>query len=182
MSTPRSFFSRLTSQGMHVAGGRAGLAAAAARLTRGFLDSELGRRAAAASERSCELPFLHLWEGPGGPLTISGRVDLFFRDAEGACLVDYKTDKILRPAEHAAHAVQLGLYRLAFSELVAGAPLDACLFLLRGPALLRYGPEDSPPWAELLPRVLETLNSSCCPSGDPWRLPVSTSPAAEGSV
>ncbi|SDC04160.1 DNA helicase-2 / ATP-dependent DNA helicase PcrA [Geodermatophilus telluris] len=67
-----------------------------------------------------EVPF----ETPLGPLTLRGRIDAVFGDAEGGFeVVDWKTGAPPSGAELAAAAVQLAAYRLGWSRL-AGVPVE----------------------------------------------------------
>ncbi len=90
-----------------------------------FLESSLGRRALAAATKHSERSFLYR---PDGEHEIRGSFDLLFADGEGACVVDFKTDRELQPE---AHAAQLHAYRLAATELL-GKPVRSYLFYLRG--------------------------------------------------
>jgi ATP-dependent exoDNAse (exonuclease V) beta subunit len=122
---------------------------AAVELARRFLDSALGRRAAAAPEREVEVPFVYRWEGEGGPLYLSGQVDLRFEAPEGLCLVDFKTDRRYREGQYAA---QLGLYALACAPW-SERPILPVVFLLRsGEALPVRGEWDWPAVFAALPR------------------------------
>ncbi|WP_334172542.1 ATP-dependent DNA helicase [Sinomonas sp.] len=59
-----------------------------------------------------------------GPVVVRGRVDAVFRDADGSWeLVDWKTGRAPAGREAEARAVQLAVYRLAWSRL-QGVPLD----------------------------------------------------------
>ena len=105
---------------------RPALQEAAAALARRFLDSGLGRLAA-AGRREVELPFVYRWEAGGRPLHVSGQVDLRFEAAEGEYLVDFKTDRRYQEGKYEA---QLALYALACSEW-SDRPLLPVIFLLR---------------------------------------------------
>ncbi len=100
------------------------------RLSVRFHASDLGRRAAAAPRAQREQGFLVSLDGR----LLSGRIDLWFRDAAGAVLIDYKTDQVTAaqaPERAADYALQLSLYALALERL-AGAPPDrAVLYFLR---------------------------------------------------
>ncbi|MGY1717080.1 ATP-dependent helicase [Geodermatophilus sp. SYSU D01106] len=67
-----------------------------------------------------EVPF----ETPLGPLTLRGRIDAVFGDAEGGFeVVDWKTGPPPSGTELSAAAVQLAAYRLGWSRL-AGVPVE----------------------------------------------------------
>jgi ATP-dependent helicase/nuclease subunit A len=103
----------------------------ARRLAQTFEAHELGARVgqAARVEREREIVF------PAGstPRLLRGIIDLHFEDAQGAVLVDYKTDRVSE-AEAAAkageYALQMRLYALAL-ELEGKKPDRAVLFFLR---------------------------------------------------
>jgi len=123
---------------------------AAVELARRFLDSELGRLAAASPERETEVPFLYRWEGGGKPLYLSGKVDLTFRTAETVYLVDFKTDRRYREGRYAA---QLGLYALACGGW-SSLPVRPVVFLLRsGEAVPVRRAFDWPALLAALPRL-----------------------------
>jgi len=123
---------------------------AAVELARRFLDSELGRLAAASPERETEVPFLYRWEGEGKPLYLSGKVDLRFRAADAVYLVDFKTDRRYREGKYAA---QLGLYALACSGW-SSLPVLPVVFLLRsGEAVPVRRDWDWPTLFAALPRL-----------------------------
>jgi len=104
----------------------------ALRLCRNFLDSPLGRQAAADPGRRAELPFVFRWEGQPGPLYLNGQIDLVFTSGGRVHLVDFKTDRQYREGQY---EVQLGLYALACAELppwaAPAAPPLPVIFLLR---------------------------------------------------
>ncbi|SCX52103.1 DNA helicase-2 / ATP-dependent DNA helicase PcrA [Klenkia marina] len=67
-----------------------------------------------------EAPF----ETPLGPLTLRGRIDAVYADADGGYeVIDWKTGPVPGAAELSAAAVQLAAYRLGWSRL-AGVPVD----------------------------------------------------------
>ena len=119
---------------------RDSLAGDARRLARGFLDSELGRAAAAAraaGELRMEAPFLFApaetpgaEPGPGVPKipVISGRMDLCFRAGDRLEVVDFKSDRRRREGEYDG---QLAAYRAACRELHPGMEVRTWLFWLR---------------------------------------------------
>jgi ATP-dependent helicase/nuclease subunit A len=122
---------------------------AAVELARRFLDSALGRLAATGPEREMEVPFVYRWEGGGGPLYLSGQVDLRFEAPEGLYLVDFKTDRRYREGQYAA---QLALYALACASW-SDRPILPVVFLLRsGEALPVQRDWDWPALFAALPR------------------------------
>ena len=70
---------------------------------------------------------------------VRGRIDAVFEDGDGYLLVDWKTNR-----EHTADALQLAIYRVAWSELT-GTPLDkirAAFYYVRDGSLVE--PPDLP--------------------------------------
>lgn len=102
----------------------------AVRLASLFQASPLGRRAAKAGTVEREFDFFLEIEG----IVLRGQIDLWFEDAAGMVLVDYKTDQV-RAAGAAAraerYALQLRLYALAIERLTGNAPREAYLYFLR---------------------------------------------------
>jgi ATP-dependent helicase/nuclease subunit A len=93
-----------------------------------FMESPLGRMAAAAAFRETEFPFLTGVELPGGVVHVSGKIDLLF-EAEGTLhIVDFKTDRLEAPRRHWA---QLAVYERAVQDLFQ-KPVRSWLFYLRG--------------------------------------------------
>jgi ATP-dependent exoDNAse (exonuclease V) beta subunit len=88
-----------------------------------FLASALGKLAKAAEEIRVEQPFMRRV----ADCSISGQIDLLFRTGQKTLLIDFKSDRVLRREEYMA---QLGLYRLAASELLGRDP-ECYLYLLR---------------------------------------------------
>ena len=88
-----------------------------------FLASALGKLAGEAEEIRVEQPFMRRV----ADCSISGQIDLLFRTGQKTLLIDFKSDRVLRREEYMA---QLGLYRLAASELLGGDP-ECYLYLLR---------------------------------------------------
>lgn len=89
---------------------------ALAELQEAFLASEWADR----QPVEVEVPF----ETPLGPLTLRGRIDAVFADAEGNVeVIDWKTGPPPSGAELAAVAVQLAAYRLGWSRL-SGVPVE----------------------------------------------------------
>jgi ATP-dependent exoDNAse (exonuclease V) beta subunit len=104
---------------------------AAVRLAANFQTSNLGKRAARARRAEREFDFLFALDG----VVLRGQIDLWFEDAAGLVLVDYKTDEVppgLSPAEHAScYALQLQLYAHALEKAVGRVPDEAWIYLLR---------------------------------------------------
>jgi ATP-dependent exoDNAse (exonuclease V) beta subunit len=119
------------------AGNRAAILAEALGLAQSFADSPRGRAAAAARNALLagqpgavfELEYGFTWQGQsdGRPVFLSGSMDLVYGDDRSVCVVDFKTDRHIRP-EH--HAFQLGVYREA-SQAIFGVPATAILYYLR---------------------------------------------------
>jgi DNA helicase-2/ATP-dependent DNA helicase PcrA len=87
-----------------------------AELQQAFLASEWADRQPA----EVEVPF----ETPLGPLTLRGRIDAVYADADGGSeVIDWKTGPPPSGAELAAAAVQLAAYRLGWSRLT-GIPVE----------------------------------------------------------
>ena len=97
----------------------------AQQLARIFRDSELGRRTAQARRVEREYDFLFELHGT----LIRGSIDLWFEDAAGITLVDYKTghpgaDLLLE------YRLQLQVYSIALRVLGVAQPVRAFIFLL----------------------------------------------------
>ena len=102
----------------------------ALRLEGVFRQSPIGRRAAQAPHAEREFDFLVAIED----LVIRGKIDLWFEDAGGIVLVDYKTDDVTRQQarERAGdYALQLRLYAMAVERVAGRPPARACLHFLR---------------------------------------------------
>jgi ATP-dependent helicase/nuclease subunit A len=102
----------------------------AQKLVDSFRASELGRRAARATRIAREFDFLMAVED----VVLRGQIDLWFEQAGGLVLVDYKTDD-LKPREAAAraefYAPQLRLYALALERQMGRSPAQAFVYFLR---------------------------------------------------
>jgi ATP-dependent exoDNAse (exonuclease V) beta subunit len=108
----------------------AGQAVAAAReLARGFFSSSCGELLKQAQSVETEFPFLYKFTTASGTYYINGIIDLFFVTADTAYVLDFKTDKVLKPLEY---ALQLDLYKKACAELTS-KKLSVFLFPLRKP-------------------------------------------------
>jgi ATP-dependent helicase/nuclease subunit A len=102
----------------------------AVRLAEVFRQSPLGVRLAKASRIEREFDFLLSIED----LVIRGQIDLWFEDAGGITIVDYKTDSVTATeARQRAHdyALQLKLYALAVERVAGRPPAHAWLHFLR---------------------------------------------------
>jgi ATP-dependent exoDNAse (exonuclease V) beta subunit len=108
-------------------GAFAALCAEAEGLADAFLAGEWGKRFAGAEEKETEFPFLFRFRSEDVEYYIRGDIDLYFREAGGAVLLDFKTDRSLNPLEY---EVQLGIYRAALRSLL-GKPVSASLYALR---------------------------------------------------
>jgi ATP-dependent exoDNAse (exonuclease V) beta subunit len=95
-----------------------------------FQQSELGRRAGEALRAEREFDFVAAFEG----VVIEGQIDLWFREANQAVVVDYKTDGV-SAAETAErgwqYATQLAVYRAVVEKLCPDVPVRAFLYFLR---------------------------------------------------
>jgi ATP-dependent exoDNAse (exonuclease V) beta subunit len=111
----------------YLGGLREEVSAEARALAQRFLDSDLGRRAAAAERVHREFDFLF---DAGGTL-LSGQIDLWFEERGRVILVDYKTDRNLDEDRLRGYEMQLRLYAAALGREL-GRPVDeAWLFALR---------------------------------------------------
>ncbi len=96
----------------------------AQRLANVFLDSDLGRRAAAATRSAREWDFIVDIHGT----LVRGSIDLWFEENGEIVVVDYKTDLKQRPE---AYAPQLALYGMAMERAFGKRPSEAWLHYLR---------------------------------------------------
>jgi ATP-dependent helicase/nuclease subunit A len=101
---------------------------AALNLAGHFMESPLGRTAAAAVIRETEFPLLTVVKLPGGIVHVSGTIDLLFEAEDTLHVVDFKTDRVEAPRRHWA---QLALYERAVQDLFQ-RPVRSWLFYLRG--------------------------------------------------
>lgn len=99
------------------------------RLADVFLKSELGARAMAASQAAREWDFIIDVEGT----LVRGTIDLWFKENDEIVIVDYKTDRDVRPD---SYAPQLALYALAIERAFGKRPEKAYLHYLRPDTLL----------------------------------------------
>src|SRR6056297_1010173 len=103
--------------------------AEAGQMAEAFLDSPLGREALAAvaageGRLESELPFLlQVDSAEGAQMLVRGQIDLLLQREEEVLIIDFKTDRICRPAEYAA---QMAVYRQAAGELY-GRPARSLL-------------------------------------------------------
>ena len=100
----------------------------AEKMTSRFFDSELWRSLQGAERIETELSVLARYDHPVlGELLLQGQFDLY-AEVEGRCeVVDFKTDRHLRPEEY---VYQLSLYREA-AEALSGLPGKTRIFGLR---------------------------------------------------
>ena len=95
-----------------------------------FLRSPLGQRAEKAEIVEREFDFVFAHEG----VVVQGQIDLWFRDGEGVCAVDYKTDAVRgegvgqRATEYAG---QLGIYVEVLRRMFPGESVRGFLHFLR---------------------------------------------------
>jgi ATP-dependent exoDNAse (exonuclease V) beta subunit len=99
--------------------------AEALRLAAVFRESALGRQAAAARRIEREYDFLAAIEG----ILVRGAIDLWFEDASGITIVDYKTGHA-GPELMAEYSLQLQVYSIALQPFAKGRTVRAFLFLL----------------------------------------------------
>jgi ATP-dependent helicase/nuclease subunit A len=96
-------------------------------LAQRFLDSELGQAARAAPFLESEFSVVTLREQDGANIPVDGVIDLVFEKDGETVVVDFKTDRVETPEDHAA---QLAVYRQAAADLF-GKPARAYLYYLR---------------------------------------------------
>jgi ATP-dependent exoDNAse (exonuclease V) beta subunit len=102
----------------------------ARRLARVFLNSDLGKRAAAAPRKAREWAFVADIDGT----IVRGTIDLWFEENGRLHLVDYKTDDVTAAASFARareYTPQLALYALALERALGMRPAAAWLHFLR---------------------------------------------------
>ncbi len=102
----------------------------ALRLARVFESSAYGKRSAKARARETEWDFCFALED----LILRGTIDLWFEDAQGLMLIDYKTDDVT--SEQAAdrardYSLQIQIYALALTRALGKPPSRALLYFLR---------------------------------------------------
>lgn len=100
------------------------------RLAQVFERSPLNQRARRAARREHEWGFAFA----AGELIVRGAIDLWFEDAQGLTLVDYKTNQV--PQEKVAgrardYTLQLEIYALALERALGKRPKQAWLYFLR---------------------------------------------------
>jgi ATP-dependent helicase/nuclease subunit A len=103
-----------------------GLAPEAAELAARFVESDLGRRAAAAVSEK-EFDFVFAVDG----LVIQGAIDLWFDDGEEIVVVDYKTDQVSGVEKAPAYSMQMAVYREALGRMFPGRRVRSYLHFLR---------------------------------------------------
>lgn len=107
---------------------------------RKFFEGELGQRLLSSSQVRREVPFnlqvpaervFPEAAGSGEMVLIQGVMDLYFREPEGWVLLDYKTDRRVRPdsGQLEAYRQQLGLYREALETMTGVPVIRTCLYL-----------------------------------------------------
>lgn len=107
---------------------------------RKFFEGELGQRLLSSSQVRREVPFnlqvpaervFPEATGSGEMVLIQGVMDLYFREPEGWVLLDYKTDRRVRPdsGQLEAYRQQLGLYREALETMTGVPVIRTCLYL-----------------------------------------------------
>jgi ATP-dependent helicase/nuclease subunit A len=99
-----------------------GASSEAADLAQRFWKGPLGRRAAQARRAEREYDFVFA----EGGIVYRGQIDLWFEDAGGLVLVDYKTDRRVSPARLERYTRQVQLYALGLDK----KPAEAYLALL----------------------------------------------------
>ncbi len=101
----------------------------AAALSVGFLESPAGRRIKAAGKAESEVPFV-MW-GPygdeGREIFVQGQADLVLYWDEYCEVIDFKTDQVFAPENH---ALQLRIYCDAMGH-ITGKPARGMLYYLR---------------------------------------------------
>ncbi|MDR2184751.1 MAG: UvrD-helicase domain-containing protein [Treponema sp.] len=92
-----------------------------------FFKSELGRLSLGASYREPEYPILTIVKAAGRDISVTGQIDLIFETEGTVHVVDFKTDREEKPAEHYG---QLAVYKRAAADIF-GKPVRCWLFYLR---------------------------------------------------
>ena len=114
----------------------------ATRLAQVFERSVLGRRSYKAAHRETEWDFVFALDN----VILRGTIDLWFEDASGIAIVDYKTDTL--DAKEAAdrtldYTLQLQVYALALEKALGKRPDHAWLHFLRPEAAIPVPIADS---------------------------------------
>jgi CRISPR/Cas system-associated exonuclease Cas4 (RecB family) len=104
-----------------------------------FRSSDLGRRADAAVRIEREFDFL--FEIDGVDVIVRGQIDLWFEDAGGLVIVDYKTDRDESGSD--GYALQLRLYAQALERYAGRRPNRAVLYYLRSNRVVEIGLTDA---------------------------------------
>jgi ATP-dependent helicase/nuclease subunit A len=115
-----------------------------------FLNSDLGRRAAAAARSEREWDFI----ADIGGTVVRGSIDLWFEENGEIVLVDYKTDA--PPVHPDDYAPQLAIYALALEKALGVRPARAYLHFLR-PNLIVEVSLDQP--RDLMAELRDAQNS-----------------------
>ncbi|GHU48671.1 hypothetical protein FACS1894200_06200 [Spirochaetia bacterium] len=103
----------------------------AASLAERFFNSSLGKRSLAAQAEKrlykTEYPIITHYRSSDETRIIKGRIDILFEEAGVITVIDFKTD---REEDVGRHALQLGLYQQAVSDIF-GKPVQCYVFFLR---------------------------------------------------
>jgi ATP-dependent exoDNAse (exonuclease V) beta subunit len=94
-----------------------------------FLQSSLARKMRTANSVETEVPFVFLKEEHGEGVFINGRIDLIFCIGEEVFVVDFKTDRIIKPGQH---MFQIDLYTRAAEELTGKKGRGFVFYLRNG--------------------------------------------------
>ncbi|HNY22007.1 MAG TPA: UvrD-helicase domain-containing protein [Treponemataceae bacterium] len=104
-------------------------------MTDRFFASELGKMALRADWIRTEYGFLTKWQAGDREISVNGQMDLVFSIEGKVHVVDYKTDRIENPEDH---ALQLSVYRKAAEDLFE-SPVGTWLFYLRSGNSVKMG-------------------------------------------
>ena len=112
----------------------------------GFFNSPLGERFVRANKAYRELQFnlpvsgQALFSAVGlekETVLVQGIIDCMFEENEGLILIDFKTDRYLRPEAKEMYRVQLNIYARAAQALTGVRVTEKYLYLLAGQGALR---------------------------------------------
>lgn len=104
-------------------------------MTNRFFSSDLGQMAQKADWVQTEYGFLTKWQAGDREIAVNGQMDLVFSIEGTVHVVDYKTDRVEIPDDH---ALQLSVYRKAAEDLFQ-APVTTWLFYLRSGNSVKMG-------------------------------------------
>ena len=93
-----------------------------------FFNSDLWKKAEDSGSFESELAFTSLRKRDGREIYVNGVIDLLFEAEDEIQIVDFKTDRKIKPGEY---DLQMQIYRDAASEIY-GKPASSSLFYLRG--------------------------------------------------